>query len=355
MNCTPIDDGYRLPAEWEPHAATWIAWPHNQATWPGHFETVPAAIERWVQAMSRHEMVRILAAGDDIARQANATVGHLKNVELFDIPTNDAWIRDYGPMFLVHPTKRQPAVIDWGYNSWGGKYPPYELDNQVPRRIAELCGYPIYTGPLVLEGGAIDHDGNGTFLISESSVLDERRNPGWTRDDVEREIRRFCGAQQIFWLRGEMAGDDTDGHVDQLARFVDPRTIVYATEANPEDSNYAPLAELAQQLAHVCRTLRDLRGTAPTLVPLPMPDPIVVDDMRLPASYLNFCFVNQGVIVPQFDQPHDERVLEILEELLPDRLMIPVPAREVILGLGGFHCLSQQQPAVAMGHGSAET
>ena len=339
---SPLDDGFRFPPEWASHEATWVAWPHNRATWPGNFDPIPIVFERWIRAMARHESVCVLVPQHERATAATA-VGHVRNVQLYEIPTNDSWIRDYGPMFCIHSERPETAIIDWGFNSWGEKYPPYNLDNDVPRAIAEQLKYPRYTGPIVLEGGALDHNGNGVFLVSAPSVIDERRNPGLCVNVIEEHIRRCCGAEDIFWIEGEMAGDDTDGHVDQLARFVSKDTIVYAEESHADDVNFSALEALRPQLAKI----RLQNGTAPNLVPVPMPAPVIFDGARLPASYLNFCFINRGLIVPQFDQPTDDYVLELLEQLLPDRQMIPLPASEIVLGLGGFHCLSQQQPAAA--------
>jgi len=231
----PASLGYRFPAEWEPHAATWLSWPHNPDTWPGKFEPVPAVWAELVQLIAPHESVHILAGGEAVMAQARAMVGEVPNVRLHDIATNDCWMRDHGPMFLVGKSAAgqnlPPALVDWEYNAWGGKYPPFDLDNAVPGKLAELLGYRRWTPGIVLEGGAVDSNGRGTILTTESCLLNPNRNGPVSRESIEQYLRDYCGARKVLWLpAGHMAGDDTDGHVDQLARFVGPRTVVASVE-----------------------------------------------------------------------------------------------------------------------------
>ena len=351
-DATPTALGYRWPAEWEPHTATWLSWPHNAETWPGIFDCIPSQFAAFVRAIAEFEPVRILAGGESVLADTRAHVGQLSNVTLHDIPTNDAWCRDHGPTFLVQAPQtitqgNRPdvalALIDWQYNAWGGKYPPFDDDNAVPRRIARQLDCQLFAVDVVLEGGAIEGNGQGTVLTTASCLLNPNRNPRLQRPDFERLLRDYLAAKHLIWLeRGDLAGDDTDGHVDQLARFVGPQTVVAATAANASDPNEVPLRENLAQL----QSMTDQDGAALDVVPLPLPQPKFHDGHRLPASYCNFYFVNGGVIVPQFDDPADAQAMAIVRELLPERSVIGLPAVNMVWGLGAFHCLSQQQPAL---------
>jgi len=339
---TPAGLGYRWPAEWEPHLATWLAWPHNVETWPGGFEPIPAAFQRLVQTLAQYETVRVLAGGDAVMAEAKRMVGDIPNVELWDIPTDDAWVRDYGPTFLSSPHGAESALVDWHYNAWGGKYPPFDRDNAVPRRIAERLRRRRFAPHLVLEGGAIDGDGQGTVLTTTSCLLNPNRNPEKSRAVGDRFLGDYLGASRVLWLEGaELVGDDTDGHVDQLARFVAPGKVVAAVEHDPADDNYRALQGIAAQL----RNMTDSAGRKLHVIPLPMPRPVFFGDRRLPASYCNFYIANGAVIVPQFDDEADATAAGILGELFHDRQMCPLPARDLAWGLGTFHCLTQQEPA----------
>lgn len=341
---TPAALGYRWPAEWERHASTWVSWPHNPKTWPDKFEPVPEEFAKFVRLLARYEPVNVLAGGDAVMAVAKELVGRTPNVTLHDIPTNDAWCRDHGPTFLVSDDKSlPPALVDWQYNAWGGKYPPFDMDNQVPRRIAELQNRRRFEPGIILEGGAIDGNGRGTVLTTESCLLNPNRNAGLSREDTERYLRDYLAATNILWLTGgEVAGDDTDGHIDQIARFVGPSTVVVAVCDDPSEENYGPTQQNLTEL----QNLRDERGQSLTVVPLPLPRPLFVDDQRLPASYCNFLIANGCVIVPQFNDPADERAIAILAELMPDREVVGSPSLDLVWGLGSFHCLSQQEPAL---------
>ncbi|HID75133.1 MAG TPA: agmatine deiminase family protein [Planctomycetaceae bacterium] len=333
---TPSALGYGFPAEWEPHRATWLAWPHNRETWPGRFERIPAVWAELVRTLARFEPVEILAGGPAVMDEARSMVGHLSGVRLHDIPTNDAWIRDYGPSFL-----RPRALVDWQYNAWGDKYLPYDLDNDVPGRIAARTGCRRFAGTIVLEGGAVDSNGQGTLLAAEHCLLDPRRNPGVSRVEVERQLAAMLGACKVLWLQARIAGDDTDGHVDQYARFVGPSAVVVAVEEDPRDVNHGPLEAARQRLAE----MSDQNGRPLEVIPLPMPQPMFWQGQRLPASYTNFYVANGVVVAPQFDDPADRRALEILARLFPKREVIGLPARDLVVGLGAYHCITQQEPA----------
>ncbi len=335
---TPAELGYRWPAEWEPHRATWLSWPHNRDTWPGKYAHVRERFTELVQVLAQFEPVMLLAADGEVRRDADKQVGHLSNVQLIDIPTDDAWCRDHGPSFLVGAGK-QPALVDWGYNAWGGKYPPFDQDNDVPRRIAETFGYRRFQPDLVLEGGAIDSNGGGTFLAAGSCLLNANRNPGRSRREVEQLLAAYLGATRTIWLaRGVLAGDDTDGHVDQLARFTAPTTLVAAVAQDRHDVDYEPLQENLGQLRELI-----VDGRAVDVVPLPRPAAMFAGSQRLPASYCNFYIANGAVLVPQFGDPADDTALGILRDLFADRAVIGFDAAEIIWGLGAIHCLTQQE------------
>jgi len=341
--------GYRWPAEWEPQASVWLSWPRNPDTWPGHFEPVPEEFAQFVRVLAEYERVNILAGRREVTEQARSLVGNLKNVTLHDIPTNDAWCRDHGPTFLANPKSRisnpkllPPALVDWQYNAWGGKYPPFDLDNEVPRKIAELQGRRRFEPGIVMEGGAIEGNGRGCILTTESCLLNPNRNPGLSRAAVEGYLRDYLAAEKILWLKGgEIAGDDTDGHIDQIARFVNGTTVVVALCDDPADDNHGPTHQNLNEL----RQMTDQDDGPLEIVPLPLPRPLYCDGQRLPASYCNFLIANGVVVVPQFGDPADEVAVHSLQTLFPGRDVRGCPSLNLVWGLGSFHCLSQQEPA----------
>ncbi|HKD36767.1 MAG TPA: agmatine deiminase family protein [Pirellulales bacterium] len=329
-----------MPAEWEPHTATWLSWPHKLESWPGKFKPIPPLYARLVRELAASEPVCILAGGHPMA-QARVLTRGVPNVRLFDVPTDDAWLRDSGPTFLVGPPGTPPALVDWGYNAWGGKYPPYENDDVIGRLIAPKIGYACYEVEMILEGGAIDGDGHGTILTTEQCLLNPNRNPHLSRHQIEQHLADYLGAREVLWLGGGIVGDDTDGHIDELARFVARRTVVAAVEDDPKDENFAPLADNLARL----KSMTDADDQALEVIPLPMPRPIFYEGQRLPASYCNFYIANSLVIVPQFGDPADARAADTLALLFPTRRIVLLPARDLIWGLGAFHCITQQQPA----------
>jgi agmatine deiminase len=339
MNQTPAQLRYRWPAEWELQASVWLSWPRNPATWPGCFEPVPAEFAQFVRLLAEYEPVNILAGGREVMEQARGLVGDLASVTLHDIPTNDSWCRDHGPIFLAGG--EQPALVDWEYNAWGGKYPPFDLDNDVPRRIAELRGRRRFVPGIILEGGAIDGNGRGTILTTESCLLNPNRNPHLSRDEVEGYLREYLAAKKVLWLTGgEIAGDDTDGHIDQIARFVNPTTVVVSHCEDTSDANYEPTQQNLREL----KAMADQDGNPLAIVPLPLPRPLFRDGQRLPAGYANFLIANGVVIVPQFGDPADDEAIGVLQPLFPGRDVRGSPSLNLVWGLGSFHCLSQQEP-----------
>lgn len=342
---TPARLGYRMPAEWEPHEAMWLTWPQNPYTWHLGFEFVEDVYVQMIRALVEGEVVRVLVndarTAERVYRRLEEGNVPLERVELYDIPTNDAWIRDYGPNFILNDTSL--ALNNWGFNSWGGKYPPWDLDNAVPREISRRLSIQMFSPGIILEGGSIEVNGQGTLLTTESCLLNMKRNPYLSRERVEIVLREFLGVLQVLWLGSGIVGDDTDGHVDNLARFVNPTTLVAVVEENPADANYAVLQANWERL----QQMTDPEGRPFEVVALPMPKPVVVRGVRLPASYANFTLANACVLVPVFEQESDTVALERLAPFFPGRRIVPIPGVELIVGLGACHCLTQQQPALS--------
>lgn len=342
----PWGAGYRMPAEWELHAATWLAWPHNGDTWPDDLERVRQTWVEMIGALAAGERVDLLvndAASEDAASAALQRGGvDPGGVAFHRVPTVDVWIRDYGPTFI---TRADPsgalAFVNWRFNAWGLKYPEYVADDAVPLRINETLGLPAFTPGVVLEGGSIEVNGAGLCLVTEECLLNPNRNSGRTRQDIEAVLRSGLGLQRILWLPAGMAGDDTDGHIDNLARFVDADTVVCVVEQDPQDGNHRALQENYRCL----RSAAEPDGRGLRVVPLPQPDPVTAGGSRLPASYANFYIANGVVLVPLYGGPKDRVALDTLAELFPGRRVAGIDARPLILGLGGIHCVTQQQPA----------
>ena len=335
---------YRLPAEWDPHAATWLAWPHRRATWLGPFEPIPLVYEQLARLIARHEPVRIIGSVEVLAEPRERLVG-VANVEFVTIPTNDSWVRDTGPVFLVRRDEAAEemssrAAVAWNWNAWGGKYPPWDSDARVARSIAAHLGIEAFEPGIVLEGGAIETDGAGTILANERCVVDERRNPGLDRAALERAIRGWLGVEQVLWVAGDLAGDDTDGHIDQLARFVAPGRVLAARQPDTGDPNHAPLAANLERLA----TLRDAAGRLLEVIPVDIPPRFAFEETQLPASHLNFYVANGLVAVPVFGTPTDEPAVRIIEACFPGRLIEPVDCRELVRGRGALHCITRDEP-----------
>jgi agmatine deiminase len=349
-NDTPTVLGYRMPAEWEPHEATWLAWPHQQADWPGKFGPIPWVYCEIVRHLHQNETVRILvnnAAVESRARGQLRRAGvDLGRVEFYPILTDRVWTRDYGPYF-IRDAAGTVSATDWGFNGWA-KYDNWEHDDAAAAQIIAQLGMrswqPTVDGRrVILEGGSIDSNGAGLLLTTEECLLSpvQKRNHGLTRQDYEQLFADYFGARKVLWLGRGIAGDDTHGHVDDLARFVGPRTVVTVVEDNGDDENYKPLQENLDRL----RGMTDTEGGALEVVSLPMPAPLYFRDQRLPASYANFYIANGRVLVPTFNDPADRRALGILAELFPGREVIGIHSVDLVWGLGTLHCLSQQQPA----------
>lgn len=345
---TPAQLGFSFPAEWEPHSGTWFSWPRPEGiSFPGRYDTVPANFAAIFREITPRELVHVNVPNENYEKIVRETLTahrvNLKRVRFHHIKTNENWCRDHGPAFVTRRVRgrRELAVVDWGFNAWGGKYPPYNDDDDVPTRIAEKFGLPVFQPGIVMEGGAIDVNGRGTLLTTESCLLNKNRNPGLSKKEIERYLRDYYGQTHILWLGDGIDGDDTDGHIDDLARFITPSVIAVAAELDPKDANYKILKENIRR----CEKLRDQDGKAFELCVLPMPKRIVREGQRLPATYLNFSFVNGALLVPTFrDKRNDPLALAILQRALPNHKVIGIDCWELIWGLGAIHCASQQQP-----------
>ncbi|MGE7774596.1 agmatine deiminase family protein [Chitinophaga sp. NPDC101104] len=344
---TPRELGYYFPAEFHPHTATWLSWPHKEASWPGKIDSIFPHYSRFIKYLADSELVRINVA-DEVMKtfatrhlqQAGVNVG---NVEFFIHPTNDAWCRDHGPAFLINPdAEKKKAVVDWNYNAWGGKYPPFDLDDVIPTRIARHFDLPLFEPGIIMEGGSVEFNGKGTILTSTCCLLNENRNPHLNREQVEQYLHDFYGANQVLWVEEGIVGDDTDGHIDDTIRFVNEDTVLTVIESDKNDENYDILQQNLRQL----KTMRLLNGKPLNIVELPMPDAVIWEDQRLPASYANFYIANKYVIVPTFQCNKDEQALRIIADCFRDREVVGVDSTDIIWGLGSFHCLSQQEPAI---------
>lgn len=343
---TPAQQGYSFPAEWEKHKATWLSWPHKEASWPGKLDIIFPQYAQFIKLIAEGEEVRINvanAAMESFARGFIEKAGaDMKNIFFHHFPTNDAWCRDHGPAFLTNPSAdNKKVIVDWGYNAWGGKYPPFDFDDIIPTKIAELYGIPVFHPGIVMEGGSVEFNGRGTLLTSTSCLLNPNRNPSKSREQIEEYLEEYYGIEHILWLGEGIVGDDTDGHIDDITRFVNEDTVVTVVEQNKSDDNYFLLKDNLKDLLK----MRLENGKQLNVVELPMPSPVIFDDQRLPASYANFYICNKHVIVPTFRDKNDDNALETIQQCFPDRKVTGLDSTDIIWGLGSFHCLSQQEPA----------
>jgi agmatine deiminase len=343
---TPKQLGYYFPAEFDKHVATWLSWPHKEASWPGKIQAIYPYYSQFVKELALGEKVCINVK--DEAMKASAA-GHLQQagvnmerVEFFFHPTNDAWCRDHGPAFLVNPAAEQKKVIvDWNYNAWGNKYPPFDLDDVIPTLVGNALNLPVYYPEIIMEGGSVEFNGKGTVLTSACCLLNANRNAHLSREQIESYLADYYGVEQVLWVKEGIIGDDTDGHIDDTVRFVNEDTVITVIEEDPQDENYALLRENLADL----KKMRLLNGKPLNIIELPMPEAVIYEDQRLPASYANFYIANESVIVPTFRCDRDEKALRIIESCFPGRRIVGIDSTEIIWGLGSFHCLSQQEPA----------
>jgi len=341
---TPASLGYAFPPEWGPHEGTWFSWPRPEGvSFPDKYDTVPENVARIFRQISPREKVHVNVPNENYERLVKGQLKEcgcpLGNIFFHHVKTNECWCRDHGPAFVK--SGRSLAIVDWKFNAYGGKYPSYEDDDAVPTRVAEELGLPVFYPGIVMEGGSVDFNGAGTILTTTDCLLNKNRNPRLGKSGIEKCLKNYYGQKKVCWLTGAIAGDDTDGHVDDLARFIGPRQIAIALEADGKDANYSPLREARRQLEH----LTDQAGRPFEVVEIPMPAAVVHAGRRLPATYVNFYFVNGALLVPTYrDRRNDRKALDILQRHLPKRQVIGIDCVELIWGLGAIHCLSQQQP-----------
>jgi agmatine deiminase len=356
---TPAAPGYSIPAEWERHEATWLAWPHNRTDWPGKLDTIRWVYGEIVRKIAPGEMVRMLVNNQAAKQLARSYLGHsgvdLRRMEFIVHQTNRGWTRDSGPIFVAkkdpklkaQSPKSDTAIVHFHFNAWA-KYKDWQKDRRVPEMAAKVLRKRLFHAQFkgkefVIEGGGIEVNGRGTLLTTEECYLDPKvqvRNPGLRREDIEQTLKNYFGVKNVLWLAAGPAGDDTHGHIDDICRFVNPKTLVLIREPNRKDVNYRPLSENWDRI----KDLRLEDGSKPEVVPLPMPAPLYFDGQRLPASYANFYIANSAVLVPTFNDPNDRVALGILAELFPDRPVVGIHAVDLVLGFGTLHCLTQQQP-----------
>ncbi len=366
MNQTPKQLGYRMPAEWEPHAGTWLAWPHNPETWPGKIKKIPPVWLNMIKPLHIHEQVNLLVNDQATLEQVRIQLRRWdieSNIVFHLIPNDDCWMRDAGPIFVkrdsvgadprVCPNRGrqdegahmgaplQQAMVKWTFNKWGGKYPPWDLDDAIPGKINETLKLPYFAPGIVMEGGSIDVNGQGTLLTTEQCLLNKNRNPHLSREQIEDYLKNYLGVTKIIWLGEGIVGDDTDGHVDDLTRFVAPRTVVTVVEEDPADENFRMLQDNLRRL----QLATDQDGRKLEVVTIPMPGPVTYDGQRLPASYANFYIANGVVLVPTYSHKNDQRALATLQKLFPKRRVVGIECTDMVWGLGAIHCVTQQQPA----------
>ncbi len=346
---TPKSLGYYFPAEWHQHKATWLSWPHKEESWPGKIDTIYTPYSKFIKEVSEGELVCINVADEVMKNFAISKLiaegVDLNKIKFFFNPTNDAWCRDHGPAFLINPNleeKKQKVIVDWGYNAWGNKYPPYDLDDVVPTLIGKTLDMPVYHPGIVMEGGSVDFNGQGTILTTTACLLNQNRNPHLTQKQIEKYLFDYYGAEQVLWIGDGIVGDDTDGHIDDITRFVNNDTVVSVLEDDKNDENYHLLKENIDSL----HKLRLLDGKQLNIIELPMPSAVIYEGQRLPASYANFYIANNVVAVPTYRDKNDDKALSILTKCFPDRKVVGIDSIDIIWGLGSWHCLSQQEPSV---------
>jgi agmatine deiminase len=342
---TPRELGMSFPPEWAPHAGTWMSWPRpDGVSFPGRYDRILPNLIDVVAAIATFEQVNINVPDEDHATKVRELLqpvcgDSMSRICFHLIPTNEPWCRDHGPAFVQGDG--ETAVVNWRYNAWGGKYPPWDDDDRVPANVAKLLNLRLFDPGIVMEGGAVDFNGRGVVLTTRDCLLNPNRNGNLIIHDIEGYLLDYYGQEKVCWLKGGIAGDDTDGHIDDLARFISPTKLVVGVESDRDDVNFDTTRSAAEQ----CKTLCDIDGRPFEVIEMPMPKPVFIEGERMPATYMNFSFVNGGLVVPTFGQNRDEIALERFGSLLPDRRVVGVDCRELIWGLGAVHCLTQQQPA----------
>src|SRR3989344_1578712 len=348
MAQTPKSLGFRMPAEWEKQEAVWICWPHNLDTWPaGMLKEVENSYAEFVKSLYNGQKVSILVNNEDFEKNAKLKlkdwgVKDFKNIFFYQIKNVDGWIRDYGPIFVVNDKTKKKAMVKWVFNAWGIKYEDLKQDNQIPYKMNEILKLPIFEPKIVLESGSIEVNGSGTLLTTEQCLLNKNRNPTLTKKQIEQCLKDYLNVSNILWLKEGIAGDDTDGHIDDIARFVNQNTVVCAFEEDKNDENY----EILKENYELLNGMKDENGRKLNIIKLPMPGFVGDDERRYPASYANFYIGNQAVVVSIFGHSNDSKALEILQKLFPTRKVVGVNCKAMAYGFGSLHCVSQQEPGV---------
>ena len=347
MNQTPKSLGFRMPAEWEKQEAVWISWPHNKETWPdGMLREVENSYEEFVKTLCMGQKVRILVNDREMQDYALSKLKNFKinmnQVFFYQISNVDGWMRDCGPTFVINGKTRQKAMVKWIFNAWGNKYDDLKEDEGVQYKINKYLNLNMFEPKIVLEGGSIEVNGTGTLLTTEQCLLNKNRNPTLTGKQIESYLKEYLNVSNVLWLKEGIAGDDTDGHIDDIARFVNQNTVVCAFEDDKNDENYQILKENYELLSK----MKGEKGNKLNVIKLPMPGFVGDKERRYPASYCNFYIGNEAVVVPVFGHENDKKALAIIQEAFPDRKIIGINSRELVYGFGSFHCLSQQEPKI---------
>lgn len=342
---TPKNLGFFFPAEWEPHYAVWVSWIHNQNSF-NNIDQVIVQYSKFIKELSKSEIVRINVNDEGmknfaIKKLVDQNVD-LSKIEFFFHKTNDAWCRDYGPAFLINSNKSKKIIVNWGYNAWGNKYLPYDFDNMIPELIAEKLHIPIISPQIIIEGGSVEFNGRGTVITSRSCLLHYNRNPHLTQIQIEKFLCEYYGQEQVLWISNGIIGNDTDGHIDEMVRFINYNTVLVSIEENKYDANYIILQKNLKEL----KKIRLLNGDYLNIIELPLPKKIIINGVRIPASYTNFYIANHSIIVPIFQNQNDDKALNIIQSCFKDRKVIGMNSKDIILGLGSFHCLTQQEPQI---------
>ncbi len=344
---TPKSLGYSFPAEFAKQDATWLSWPHKEESWPGKIASIYPSYCAFVKTVALTQRVNI-NVGTDKMRQAAAKMLELAGVEMSKVqfylhPTNDAWCRDHGPSFLIRNNPDHPkAIVDWNINAWGGKYPPYDLDDVIPTRIAEQMNLPVFYPDIIMEGGSVDFNGAGTVITSTCCLLNPNRNPHLNKTQIEKYLGDYYGIEQVLWVSEGIIGDDTDGHIDDTVRFVNEDTVLTVVESNVLSENF----DLLQKNLKELHEMRLANGKQLNIVELPMPADVIYEGQLLPASYANFYISNGHIIVPTYRCAQDDQAMQIIQTCFPTREVVGIDSTDIIWGLGSFHCLSQQEPSI---------
>ena len=347
MNSTK-ELGFRMPAEWERQEAIWLAWPHNNDTWPAEMlMEVEDSYAKFVKALYDGQKVKILVNNAEIRKNAEARlkgsgIKDFSNILFYQVQNVDAWIRDYGPTFAINDRTKQKAMIKWVFNAWGNKYEDLKEDNRVPYGINKTMKLPLFEPGIVLEGGSIEVNGSETLLTTEQCLLNKNRNSNLKKDEIEEYLKDYLNVSNILWLREGIAGDDTDGHIDDIARFISKDAVVCAFEEDKSDENY----EILQENYNLLKQMKDESGNELNVIKLPMPGYVGDDERRYPASYTNFYIGNEVVVAPVFGHENDKKALEILQKLFPTRKAVGINCKAMVYGFGALHCVSQQEPKV---------